>query len=355
MSKKKFIFVTFNGIHDAAFGGAKASVRNYRSLTKYGEVLPYEIKKRSNLKSILSIIQGNMPPLLNNDIRKIKRIIKEQNIDICFLDSSTLGNISNQINIPIIAFFHNCEKDYNSVRFGKEKSFKKSVYQKTVDKAEFLTINNADRICVFNQRDSNRLKVVYGRSADFIIPLSISDTFKRNLPQEESIKNEKTVLLFGPSGTANDEAFTWFVKNVSPNLHCNTLIAGKGMDRLKELESNTVKVIGYVDSLQDLYDSVDCVAIPLLSGGGMKIKTAEALMYGKFIFGTKEAFVGYEDVITREFSSLCNDADSFIKNINNYMDQDHKTFYSEARETYLNYFSPEATQAKFDELIESLI
>lgn len=36
------------------------------------------------------------------------------------------------------------------------------------------------------------------------------------------------------------------------------------------------------------------MVMPIFSGSGMKVKTAEALMYGKFLIGTKEAFEGYE-------------------------------------------------------------
>jgi len=36
------------------------------------------------------------------------------------------------------------------------------------------------------------------------------------------------------------------------------------------------------------------VILPIISGSGMKTKTAEALMYGKSIIGIKEAFEGYK-------------------------------------------------------------
>ena len=49
-------------------------------------------------------------------------------------------------------------------------------------------------------------------------------------------------------------------------------------------------------------------------GSGMKSKTAEALMYGKPILGTKEAFEGY-DTDPAKVGALCNTATEFIETI----------------------------------------
>ena len=57
-----------------------------------------------------------------------------------------------------------------------------------------------------------------------------------------------------------------------------------------------------------LYTSV---IMPIFMGGGMKVKTAEALMNGKTIFGSKEAFEGY-DLEDISGLYLCEDKDAFI-------------------------------------------
>lgn len=40
--------------------------------------------------------------------------------------------------------------------------------------------------------------------------------------------------------------------------------------------------------------NADFLIAPIFEGSGMKLKTAEALMYGKTVFGTTEAFEGYD-------------------------------------------------------------
>lgn len=50
--------------------------------------------------------------------------------------------------------------------------------------------------------------------------------------------------------------------------------------------------MGMVDKLADFYDHIDCVLNPMIGGTGLKIKTIEALAYGRPIIGTVDAFEG---------------------------------------------------------------
>ena len=74
-------------------------------------------------------------------------------------------------------------------------------------------------------------------------------------------------------------------------VNAEILIIGKGFETLKnDLECDNVKVIGTVEDVSEYFYRADFVIAPIFEGSGMKLKTAEALMYGKTIFGTTEAF-----------------------------------------------------------------
>ena len=68
-------------------------------------------------------------------------------------------------------------------------------------------------------------------------------------------------------------------------------IAGSVCDRLETLASSPVR-LGRVDHASDFYDMIDCVLNPMTAGTGLKIKTIEALAYGRPVMGTEQAFVG---------------------------------------------------------------
>jgi glycosyltransferase involved in cell wall biosynthesis len=100
---------------------------------------------------------------------------------------------------------------------------------------------------------------------------------------------------------------------VVPWIDIPVVIVGKGFETMRvELERpGKVTVIGEVDSLSDWYRRCQFVIAPIFDGSGMKTKVAEALMYGKKIIGTPEAFVGYEKIVDRA-GYVCETSKEFI-------------------------------------------
>ena len=159
-------------------------------------------------------------------------------------------------------------------------------------------------------------------------------------------------MLLGALCEANLEGYSWFVENVSPFLSCKTEIVGKGFEMYKDQWDNTkVSVRGYVENLDVIYANASCVAIPLFSGAGMKVKTVEALMYGKTIFGTMEAFSGFE----KNCGYLCVDASDFITGINHYISESKSKFNKTARKIYEEHYSLECGKKKFEDLVNTIV
>lgn len=53
------------------------------------------------------------------------------------------------------------------------------------------------------------------------------------------------------------------------------------------------KITGRVNAPWDFYQKIDCAVNPMMSGTGLKIKTVEALAYGRSVIGTHDAFKGF--------------------------------------------------------------
>lgn len=77
------------------------------------------------------------------------------------------------------------------------------------------------------------------------------------------------------------------------------MIVGQGMEALRGEfgASPNISIVGAVDDLAHCYAGACCVVAPIFEGSGMKTKVAEALMFGKRIIGTSEAFSGYGPAI----------------------------------------------------------
>ncbi len=353
MSDINVLFISCNGIDDKSIGGPKGTIRNYECMSIYGEITNFHIVKKSNYNSAVSLIEGYYPPMDNAYYREIENIIENKEINIAFFDQSFYGDYVKRCKkkgCKTIVFCHNCEADYNEVRFTNTANIvKKRLYSKRIVKNERQSIQSSDVVVTFSERDANRIKELYGRRADFIIPLGLLDKYTGNKKTE--IKYD--VLVFSPVTEANLYGVRWFVNNVAHKINGKVLIAGNGFEQYsKELSRDNVDIIGYVDDIEEVYMSARMVAIPQFIGAGMKVKTAEALMFGKEIIGTKEAFEGYDDDIYN-VSSLCNTSDEFIKAINKRIEMQISSNET-ARQLYLDKYSINAGNRAFDEIIKEL-
>jgi len=123
------------------------------------------------------------------------------------------------------------------------------------------------------------------------------------------------------------------------------------MSILNEIRENDEKleVLDYVENTQPYLASADFMIMPLFEGSGMKIKTCEALMYGKYIIGTPEAFTGYE--ITPDIAMTCNTKTEFITAINKYISLGlNRRYNKDSRNLYLEKYTDKITLLQFKKL-----
>ncbi len=77
--------------------------------------------------------------------------------------------------------------------------------------------------------------------------------------------------------------------------------------------SNSIEIIGYVDSLQSFYKFAKVVICPLRIGGGVKVKILEALKAGKAIVTTSIGAQGFG--LNNEALCICNEVSDFANNV----------------------------------------
>ena len=102
-----------------------------------------------------------------------------------------------------------------------------------------------------------------------------------------------------------------------------------------------VELVGAVDDLEPYYLGAKAVIAPIFDGSGMKTKVAEALMFGKRVVGTSEAFSGYEDVAARA-GWQCDTKDEYIARIDRLAGQPIAPFDPAMRLIYEENYSMDA-------------
>lgn len=354
----KALFITFNNI-DGSFGGAQCSRRNLNLLKEKMNVEVYSISKRSSYESIKSGLSLLFPPLSFSDKEDIINKLNFGGFSLVFLDSSLLGTVAEWIKekfrVPIITFFHNVEIDYIKVRFNKNLLGLPYGYLAKIN--EKKAIKYSDKIIVLNNRDDSRLQKIYKRTSDMIIPITFEDRIgKEKILAKYSgmeISERKKCLFVGAISNSNYSGIKWFIENVSYHIDADIIVAGTGFEKkVEELTRDNVEIMGYVENLENLYLQSDFVISPLLFGGGMKVKIAEAMMYGKTIFATSEAFEGY-DIDLDRIGGLCESAEDFVSKITQYL-KDANKFNIYSRSVYEEKYSHQVAADKLNFIIESL-
>lgn len=283
--------------------------------------------------------------------KKILRMLMSNQYDFVFFSSSLHGRLFKELkkrfpNVKIICNFHNIEK-YYAREFCKVSGIRHLPFYFAACISEKQAVQYMDYSIVLNDRDANLLRQLYDKSADLILPIAAEDSF--DYDKVMMIERNPTVLyLFvGVAFFANIEAIKWFTSEVLPYVPGKLIVVGNGMDEVKDaLISDRVEVHGFVKDLSSYYYQADFVVSPIKSGGGMKTKIAEALMYGKTILGSKEAFEGY--MLNEKSMYLCNTAGDYIEVINRLVSNEEVCQYNEiSRNLYLSRYSFDSVYTKF--------
>lgn len=352
---RKLLYIGPN-ISSIKSGADSVNKRNMQLLKEiFGDdFLSYVIENDSNtLKDKLS---GFMGGLSKNDENKILNLIKKYNVSYVFLSQSIYGRLCRSIKkkfkeVKILMFFHNIEKHY-AQEFIRVNGLFKLPFYFLVSYNEKVGVKFSDYNIVLNNRDSSKLNYFYGKTADLVLPVSYLDVF--DVSKVVKSLNKPPVLLFvGTDFFANVDGINKFVEFVMPYVDAKLIIVGKGMEKYKSKWeiNNNIQVFGFVDDLSELYYSSSAVVAPIFSGGGMKTKIAEALMYGKIIIGTSEAFEGYE--INNQSLFVCDSLENFISCINS-LENVLTNFSSHSRSVFENYYDNRKIASNLKDFIEGL-
>lgn len=106
------------------------------------------------------------------------------------------------------------------------------------------------------------------------------------------------------------------IKNNIPN--ATLLIAGKGLNEKQTKDwlqkYPAIRILGFVDNLQDFYSKGNIVVCPIYSGAGTNIKIIEAMSMSKTVILSSESKKGYETFLHDGINCLiAKDDNEFIK------------------------------------------
>jgi glycosyltransferase involved in cell wall biosynthesis len=200
-----------------------------------------------------------------------------------------------------------------------------------------------------NEKDAKRLQLLYGRKADAIIPITMKDDYTTPSQVQSIVTKGKEALFVGSYFFGNTQGLKWFCNDILPHTDAHLTIVGSGMDAFVNdiTVTSQITIHSNVPDLTPYYEAADFVVLPITTGGGMKVKTAEALKYGKYIIGTCEALEGYN--VNDSIATICNCTNDFIQAISRFVPG--QKFIPAARNLFQEQYSYQASLERFKNIL----
>lgn len=191
-------------------------------------------------------------------------------------------------------------------------------FAKQVYNFESHTLQKVHALAAISKTDQNILLSFNNKLPSEHIPFGFTP------PEKNRVQIYRQVNQIGFVGALNwepnVEALNWFLTEIWPiilvkNPHSNFHVAGRHTTSKIDFKAHAnVKYWGEVDDIQDFYNAVNIIVVPLKSGSGVRIKIVEAMYQQKAVVSTTKGVEGLE-LLHGKHLSIANSSSEFANEI----------------------------------------
>ncbi|MEP0919593.1 glycosyltransferase family 4 protein [Leptolyngbya sp. DQ-M1] len=243
----------------------------------------------------------------NRYVQTVRSLLSQQHYDVIVLEhSSQLCWLKPALVEPskIAVLAHNVEHEIYQQRLKSSVDhLKKRVYQREAQLVKQMEANLAatsEAIWTLSSHDAS-----YFRQFDktdsvkvFELPVNVS-------PVNPTHRKTYDIGMIGSwIWKPNADGLCYFFDQVYPHLpaHCSIRVAGRGAEWLKDKYHN-VEYLGFVEDAQAFLAEARAIAIPSICGGGVQLKTLEAIGLALPVVATPFALRGLTTLPTTVYSA----------------------------------------------------
>ena len=352
----------------------KKGINELKKYCSTVDTLPIRVTTRENMpfmmfkaaKSVFSSMPLGISKYITSEMKSlIKDKMSQKKYDCVFCNILAMFGYCDYVksidpDIRVVLYEQNCEATIYKRYFDQTNNLLKKAFLKIETKKlnafEQRAVRKVDRLIVLSEADRKELGVAEDKCN--IIPIGVNPVQYTKLYSSE-IKSKLKMLFVGTmTWTPNNEGIIWFLKNVMPL--CNdsakyelSIVGKNPSDEVKKLseEYNNVNLLGYVESLDSLYDDCDVLIVPLFIGSGQRVKIIEAFARGYAIISTSIGAEGlkYQDGKT---ILIADNAEQFKMQIDRCFNQElAKTIGEGGKNVFNNEYSVEVITRKLNAAI----
>lgn len=250
----------------------------------------------------------------NPDMRKaIRDLVRKVHFDVLHCDTLVLAVYRNELpSVPMVLVNHNVESILNRRRAQREANPLAQLYiglqAKKLEWYERKICAQSQGCVAVSEQDRAALMNI-APSCDPVVVSNGVDLEYFSPGEEDKVKPNSIVFCGGLYWVPNADGIHWFVRNILARVRAVipdaslTIIGADPPRKILELHSPpVVTVTGFLDDVRPTLREAACVVVPLLVGGGSRLKILDALSMSKPVVSTA---IGCEGLrVTHELSLI---------------------------------------------------
>lgn len=227
---------------------------------------------------------------------RAEKLTMEQDFDLVLCDFVHMAPIAKDLHCRrSLLFEHNVESQI----FERHARFDKGFVRRWVMWSQWKKMfayeqmigETFDRVIAVSEKDCETFKEIYGWQHVDTVGTGVNVEYF--LPQLDQDVKHRLLFVGSLDWLPNQDGVLWFVDNVWPLLSqrypgLSFQIVGRNpVERITKLaKRERIEVIGEVSDVRPYLAQAAVVCIPILVGGGTRIKIAEAMAMGKSVVST---------------------------------------------------------------------
>jgi len=312
----------------------------------------------------------NVERFISKDVEEtLIDLLQENTYDFIQVEGAFVAHyitvIKQHCTAPILVRTHNIEYViWQRLAINEKNPLKQWFYKhlaKRLKRFETTYYNLADGIAAITPEDQQRLNEMGVHKPISVIPagVDLSASQVEFLIQQEV---DSIFIISALDWEPNIEGLKWFLDNVwsvlitkKPSIRLH--IAGKSTPEwLKNSNIPQATIHGFVDDAKMFKNAYQLMLVPLLSGGGMRVKIVEGLALGKCIISTT---IGAEGINYTDQQNIviADTPDEWIDRIIFYLENEtaRRAIESEAKKLAFEEYDNKAVTRKYIDLYNQVV